>query len=237
MSARITNRFREIITSYLRAPAGWSLFGTMLGQLDSVVQAMADGVRESLIAVCEEDALEAHARNSNDRRANIETLPQLRAYLLKRWDRKKEAGTEDGLRFQLGRIGFPVVDLVCERDLREAGIAGAFGGNVGYSFVVLRLPNAIGPALEWDGGGDYDGGGLWGTGLTPDQLLEITYTFQKWKPDGTSFRFIIIDQDGSTTWDGAGFHGNYISIPVNEPWEFITGSPLVYHYNVDFLNP
>lgn len=237
MSARITNRMRGIITSYLRAAHGWSLFGAILAQIDSVNQAIADAVRESLIAVCDDDALDAHARNSNDRRSSIESAAQLRAYLLKRWDRKREAGTEDGLRFQLARIGYPVVDLVCERDLREAGIVGAFGGKVGYGFVVLRLPNRWTDASIWNGGGTWGGGGVWGARITLEALAELVYILQKWKPDGTSFRFIIIDNDGTTTWDGTGFHGNYLSIPVNEPWEYLTGTAFLPDYNVDFLNP
>lgn len=237
MSARIVNRMRPLLTSYLRAPHGWSLMGSLFGQLDGIVQAMADGVRQSLIAVCDDDVLDLHARNSNDRRALIETLAQLRAYLLTRWDRKAEAGTEDGLHVQLTRIGYPRHDLVSELELREAGIVGAFGGKVGYSFVVLRLPNRWVGAGLWNDGSLWNGGQVWGSAMTAEAILELTYTLQKWKPGGTSFRFAILDNDGSTTWDGTGFHGNYQTIPINEPWEFITGSTLVADYNTNFLTP
>ncbi len=237
MSARIANRMRGLVTSYLRGDHGWSIYGSILAQVDSVCQAMADGVRESMIWTCDDSTLEAHARNSNDRRASIETSPQLRAYLKTRWTRKKEAGTEDGLRFQLKRIGYPVVDLVCERDLREAGIAGAFGGKVGYSFVVLRLPNRWTDTSIWGGAVDWDGGGIWGTSMTTEAIGELVYTLQKWKPDGTSFRFFVIDNDGTTTWDGTGFHGNYQTMPINEPWEYLTGSSLIPDYNTDYINP
>lgn len=238
MSARITNRLRAIITSYLRAQPGWSLLGTILAQMDTIAQDMADAVRESLIAVCDEDALDLHGRNSNDRRSSRETAEQFRAYLLTRWDRKQEAGTEDGLRYQLRRIGYPNVDLVCERDLREAGISGAFGGKVGYSFVVLHQPHPFSQGNLWDDDRLWDDGTLWGANaISEAQVGELIFTLQKWKPDGTSFRFAIIDNDGTTTWDASGFHGNYDTIPINEPWEYLTGSPLIPDYNTDFVNP
>ena len=106
MSGRIANRMLQIVPSWLRAPMGWSFFGSMVAEMDSVAQDAADGAAASLIISCNEDVLDHHAINSNDRKSSVESYPQLRKYLLSRWDRKKEAGTKDGLSFQLARIGY-----------------------------------------------------------------------------------------------------------------------------------
>lgn len=210
--------------------------GSLLGLIDSLVQAQADSSAESKILTCGDDALDAHARNSNDRRALIEDDAALRAYLARRWDRKHEAGTEDGLHFQLTRLGYPNHELVSELDLRTAGIA-AFGGKVGYAFVLIRLPYVNQAPVLWDDGTLWDAdGALWGSVLSSQALRELVYTLQKWKPGGVTFRFIVLDLDGSTTYDGTGLHGNYALFPVLEPWEQHNGA-LVYDYNLSYLVP
>lgn len=237
MSGRIANRMLQIVPSWLRAPMGWSFFGSMVAEMDSVAQDAADGAKASLIISCEEDVLDHHAINSNDRKSSVESYAKLRKYLLSRWDRKKEAGTEDGLHYQLARIGYPAHELVCERDLREAGFTGAFGGNVGYAFLVIRPPNRWSNPELWDGGGTWGGGGMWGASITAEGLAELSDTLQRWKPAGVTFRFVIFDLDGLTTWDALGFHGSYLSVPLFEPWEELTGGPFLPSYNTDFVNP
>lgn len=233
MGSRIANRIRQIAPLFLRSPAGWPLLGSIVRMFDDVAEAAEDGASAALITECEDDALEAHASNTNDRRVSRETLPQLRSYLRKRWDRKKEAGTEDALHFQLNRLGYPAHVLVCERELREAGITGAFGGNVGYAFLVIRPPFLSTPTISWDGTASWSGGGLWGGGgLSPDQVGEIKDMLRRWKPAGTSFRFIVVDTDGLTNWDISGLHGNYSVIPLND----MRGA-FVPYYNHSYLTP
>lgn len=234
MSARIANRFRGLVPSFLRGAQGWGLFGSIVGLFDSVVTDQETAVAYSRIQTCPGDGLDMHARNSNDRRSSLESNDALRAHLSKRWHHAKQKATEEGLRYQLARIGYPQVELVCERDLREAGIA-AFGGKVGYSFCLIRQPHRWAVGNDWDGGGDWEDGSLWGTAMTKEALDELVYTLQQNRPAGVSWRFVVLDNDGSTTYDGTGFHGSYQLLPINESWEFQTGAPFVADYNTSYL--
>ena len=78
---------------------------------------------------------------------------------------------------------------------------------------------------------------MWGASITAEGLAELSDTLQRWKPAGVTFRFVIFDLDGLTAWDALGFHGSYLSVPLFEPWEELTGGPFLPSYNTDYLTP
>lgn len=186
-------------------------------------------------------ALSAIARSLNDRSYARETVDGLRAYLLQQRQAKKRAGTEDALHEQFARLGCSAIEIIKELDLRRAGVVGGFGGNIGFFFIIIRQPHPFpAEADTWDGGGDWDdGSSTWGgSALSYGDQSEIADLLRRWKPSGTSCRFIVLDQDGSTTWGTGGLAGNYQLIPFNEAWEFLPpGGAVVPYYNTDYLTP
>ena len=185
-------------------------------------------------------ALSALARNVNDRSYARETVAALRTYLLQQRKAKRRAGTEDGLHEQFARLGCPAIEIVKELDLRLAGVAGGFGGNIGFFFIIVRQPHPfVALSGTWNGGGSWDdGSSTWGTTLNGSDQAEISDLLRRWKPAGTSCRFVLFDADGSTAWGPGGLTGDYQTLPFNEAWEFLPPSGIVIpYYNTDFLTP
>lgn len=219
------------ITRYLR---------TFCEILDTVSQDAEDARKELSIVDCSEEALAPHARSRNDRTFTREAVSALRLYLLRILAEKRKAGTPDAIHAQFARFGCPVVEIVTELDLRNAGVVGGFGGNEGFWFLVIRQPHPF-PLFntEWDGGGEWDDEvSYWGSAIGQTEIADMTDIFQRWKPAGTSCRFVIIDEDGTFTWGPGGLAGNYQLIPINESWEHVPpfGAP-IHYYNSDFLTP
>lgn len=220
---------RKRIVAYLRSFAE---------ACDVLAQDSLDARSESLIESASSMATLAHARNANDRGYARESVAALKTYLLRRLAEKRKAGTADGLRAQFARFGCPTVEIVTELDLRTAGVVGGFGGNIGFFFVLIRLPHPWSQAPIWDGGGAWGGDDIWGGTATDNDQAEWRDLLRRWKPAGTSCRFVIVDEDGSTTWGPAGFSGNYQTYPINEAWEALPPYGIVTpYYNTDYLNP
>mgnify|MGYP001158829584 FL=1 len=219
------------ITSYLR---------TFCEVADEVAQDILDARGQLLIESASRAALLALARNANDRGFAREQTKDLAAYLLRILTEKRKAGTEDGLRAQFARMGMPAIEIVKELDLRNAGVVNGFGGNEGFFFIIVRAPFPFASlAGSWDGGGTWDDdAATWGTAITPSDQADIGDVLRRWKPAGTSCRFILFDEDGTTGWGPAGLSGNYQELPYNEAWEYLPPSGVVTpYYNVDFLTP
>jgi hypothetical protein len=219
------------ITAYLR---------TFVEVADQVAQDLLDARTELLPAESSDEALAPHARARNDRTFARETATALRAYLLRHLSEKRKAGTEDAIRAQFARFGCPNVEIVTELDLRDAGVVNGFGGNIGFWFLILRQPHPFPLFLTtWDGGGEYDDEiSYWGSAIGATEIADMTDILRRWKPAGTSCRFVLIDEDGTTAWGPGGLTGNYQTIPINEAWEYLPPSGVVTpYYNTDFLTP
>lgn len=244
--ARVSNyvRGRTSGVRWLHEPGGRGLLGSLAGLMDSVLGDASAGAKEAMIRECSDVALDPHARNTGDRRTLVDTNTTLRSYLWQRWDAHKEAGTEDGLHRQMARLGYSTCEFWSWQRLKLAGVPGnvAFGGRLGFFFVVIRQPHPFVDGPSWDGGDDWDGGALWGTGTRYDgidaaeAIAEIAFTLQRWRPSGRSPRFVVIDLDGSTqvvTAAPYNFTGNYLLYPIWEPHEYRNGAP-VDVYNTRF---
>lgn len=224
---------------YLSGKRGTGYLATFANIGDEVGQDALDARDEASPETASPKALAALARNNNDRTFRREPPSLLRAYLLRILSEKQKAGTVDGLNTQFARFGCPNIEIVTELDLRNAGVVGGFGGNIGFFFIIVRQPAFARPLPSvWDGGGTWDDGSLWGTSLTYDDIAELQDIIRRWKPAGTSCRFVLFDDDGSTAWGPAGITGSYDQIPINEAWEHLPPLGIVTpYYNADFLAP
>lgn len=245
---RLTNYITRITSGIrsLHRPGGSGLLWSLSGLMDRVLSDASDAVREGMLLECSDAALDYHARNSNDRRVTAETNATLRSYLSQRWLRKKEAGTEDGLRKQLARLGYPNCELWSYQRLKLAGVPAnvAFGGpaQLGFWFVIIRPPHPFNDGPVWDGGADWDDGSYWGgsaAGGLGQRLSELEFTLHAWRASGRSPRFAVIDLDGTTQvqltppYD---FTGNYEIYPFFEAGERIGGTVTPF-YSASFVNP
>lgn len=208
----------------------------LLRGLDARLEQLERVAARGMLLECEDADLDGHLRNTGDARAWSETDDAVRAYLADRWTGYKLAGTREGLLRQLGRHGLPVVRIVRELDLRHAAIAGAFGGNIGYYFLVIEPPSPFTSTLppEWDGGGDWDGGATWNGTL--DGLIEaLRVSIRRWEAAGESCRYIIAGTDNTFAWDPMTFtpSGSYDVYPVGKAWEWVGG--LHPYYSFDYL--
>ena len=152
----------------------------------------------------------------------------------------RKKGTTDGLEAQFARMLMPNIEIVTELDLRNAGAVNPFGGNVGFFFILVSGPHPFAATYAtWDGGKVFDDPtATWGMSLSPSDQSEIEDVIRRWKPAGTSCRFVVFDDDGTTTWGPLGLSGSYQLLPIWEPWERLppAGTPVAY-YNADFLVP
>ncbi len=245
--SRITNYAIELARGirWLHRPGGAGLQRSRTGLFDSVLGDAVDAAKESMLVECTDKALDYHARNTNDRRVLGETSVRLRAYLRTRWTRRKESGTEDGLRYQMGRLGYSQVEFWSWQRLKLAGVPGAtaFGGRVGFWFCIIRQPHPFIGGPLYDGGDLYDGGSFWGLGLfgggdPAPYFQEIDFCLHRWRPSGRSPRFVVIDLDGSTqvlTTSPYDFTGNYVTIPLFEAGEKLNVPPASF-YSSSFVN-
>lgn len=216
------------ITAFLRAiaEAGDYYAGRILSARNEWTVESAS--REALLAI---------ARNWNDRGFDRETATALRAYLLDIIEQHRKKGTDDGIKAQFARLGYPTTEIVTELTLRDAGAVNPFGGNVGFFFILVKQPYPLTFAYAaWDGGGAWnDGVSRWGWNDNTDLLNQIRSVLRSWKPAGTSCRFIVFDEDGTAGWNAAGLTGNYALIAFNEPWEITSSGLVSYYYNSSFL--
>lgn len=247
---RLTNYITRITSGIrsLHRPGGSGLLWSLSGLMDRVLSDASDAVREGMLLECSDAALDYHARNSNDRRVTAETNATLRSYLSQRWLRKKEAGTEDGLRKQLARLGYPNCELWSYQRLKLAGVPAnvAFGGpaQLGFGFAIIRQPHPFTSGIVWDGGAAWDDGSRWDISLSSgadptSRLAELEFTLRAWKPSGRSFRFVVFDLDGSAqvqTTAPYDFTGNYALVSLFETGERLRGSPVEF-YSASFVNP
>lgn len=239
MSVSITHYLRQLRIDYLQTQTARAVWEPWAAAGESVVNRFVFTVRQARLQQCNDDMLDRHARNRNDRRAPLETHAALRRYLLdEQWDAKREAGTEQGLIRQLKRIPpITTVEVVPEIRLRKLGYTGAFGG-YNFFFVVIRPPHPwLGLLPVWDGGGEWGGGEVWGGGINPDQLDTLRQIIRAWKPAGHSCRFIVFDE-GDFSYDGTGLHGGYSLVHCWEAWEDGEGTAVrTPFYNDSYLVP
>jgi len=191
----------------------------------------------AMLLECPDSDLDNHLRNTGDERACGESDAAVRAYLANRWTAYKLAGTREGLLLQLARFGLTRVTIVRELDLRHAGIAGAFGGELGYYFLVVEPPSpfSAGSAPAYDGGGTWGGGGVWG-GL-PDGFLDcLRRSIRRWE-GSDSCRYILAAADNTFVWDPVTFTytGEADTYPVAKAWEWKGG--LHPYYTTSYTTP
>jgi len=225
------------IPKRLRSKAAADLWRGLLSGADKRI-ADADRVAEAgMLLECPADRLDAHLRNTGDWRAPGESDAAVRAYLADRWPAYKEAGTRDALVRQLRRYSVTRFELVRELDLRHAAVAGAFGGNIGYYFLVFYPPHPLtDDAPYWDDGSEWDGGGSWG-GSASAYLESLRASIRRWEAGGESCRFIVAGENGSFAYDPLTFTwtGAYSVYPVCKAWEWVGG--LHPYYSYDYLTP
>lgn len=242
MSTLITNYLLRDLARprYLSGRRITAYLHTFAEVADELAQDLLDARSELLPTASSAQALSPHARTRNDRTFTREGVADLRAYLLRHLSEKRKAGTEDAIHAQFARFGCPVVEIVKELDLRDAAVVNGFGGEIGFWFLIIRQPHPF-PLFTtlWDGGGDWgDEVSYWGSAIGQSEISDITDILRRWKPAGTSCRFVLIDEDGTTSWGPGGLSGNYQTIPINEAWEYLPPSGVVTpYYNTDFLTP
>ena len=209
----------------------------LLSGLDSRADDMDALAARGMLLECRDQDLDAHLRNTRDIRLCGETDAEVRAYLAQRWTADKEAGTPEGLLRQLRRMHLDNVLIVRELDLRHGGIAGAFGGNTGFYFLVVQQPSPFTLNQQgalWDGGSDWDGGGVWDG--VPDSLLDcLRYAIRRWEPSGHSCRYVLAAADNTFAWDPVTFTytGNADSYPIAKGWEWQRGLQPYYTTSYD----
>lgn len=240
MSVTIRDYLRRLRIDYLQTPTARAFWEPLAAAADRVVQRFVFVARQGTVMQCNDDMLDLHARNKNDKRAPRESHAALRSYLSGPvWDAKKAAGTKEGLIRQLRRIpSITTVEVVREIDLRKAGIVGAFGG-YNFFFVVIWPPHPwYGGAPRWGDGGEWDDGRVWGGSLiTAEELQELRRIIRAGKPDGHSCRFIVF-ADTTFSYDGTGLHGKYKLYHCWEGWEDGNGSAArTPYYNNSYLVP
>lgn len=205
---------------------------------DKYAQQVIDSRNEHTAEKATHDALLALARNMNDRGFACEDDRLLMQYLLRIIAEHRKKGTTDGIKTQFARIGCPNIEIVTELDLRNAGAVNPFGGNIGFFFILVNQPHPMASVGggAWDGGESWDDGVTrWGWNGTQDDLSEISDILRRWKPSGTSCRFVVFDDDGSAAWAAGGLTGNYSLIAFNESWEKAPTGLVSYYYNSSFL--
>ncbi len=204
---------------------------------DTLAQNVLQSRAESTAQTASRDGLLALARNMNDRGFDAESTADLLVYVLDIIEQHRKKGTEDGIKKQFARIGYPTCEIVTELTLRDAGAVNPFGGNIGFFFIIVKQPYPFPLSYSaWDGGGSWDDGvARWGWADNTDLLNNIRSILRGWKPSGTSCRFIVFDEDGTAGWNAGGLTGNYALIAINEPWEITPSGLVAYYYNSSFL--
>lgn len=210
----------------------------LLAGLDQRLEQLERVAARGMLLECDAADLDGHLRNTGDRRQPGEGSAAVRAYLADRWTAYKEAGTPEGLRRQLLRAGIPRVTIVRELDLRRAAIPGAFGGNIGFYFLVIDPPSVFSgsPPPEWDGGTEWNGGGVW-NGLPAGYIDAIRFQIRRWEASGESCRYIVVGTDNTFAWDPVSFtaSGAYEIYPIGKAWEWVGG--LHPYYSYDYATP
>ncbi len=241
------------ISDYIVSGAAGTLKRLRRGTMANLWRGLLSGVdrraddlelvaERAMLLECSAADLDNHLRNTNDERACGETDDEVRAYLANRWTAYKLAGTPEGLRLQLARFKINRVTIVRELDLRHAAIAGAFGGETGYYFLVLDPPHPFlsGLAPIWDDGGTWQDGRVWG-GIPESSLacLESLRRFvRRWEPSGESCRYILAGVDNTFAWDPVTFTytGNAVSLPIAKGWEWTPAGFRAY-YTTTYTTP
>jgi hypothetical protein len=131
--------FKDTRVSWLRKANPQKYFKAFGQVFDELINRGVTALKTSRIEQCDISALDAHARNSNLKRARNEADESLRAYLKTRWETWAAAGTEKRIVAALRRIGFKNVKVVSWYDLILRGVPSPFGG--GYQTIAGVNPN------------------------------------------------------------------------------------------------
>lgn len=154
----------------------------------------------------------------------------VRAYLANPWLKWEKAGTRQRLLEELALLGYSSCDIISWSDLVAAGNPPTvFGGFSSFFYVIIRKPNPWLPPGKWGDGADWGGGSKWGSTATWAEIQAIRRVIKKWKPAGSSCRFIEAWLQVSLF----GFPVRWTRWPVNEDWErSATGAyPNFYNYS------
>lgn len=233
MGNRITTYITKILPSWINN----QFMLALSGQADQLVDYYLQVKKQAFILSQDGGMLDLSARNSGDRRLQYrfptpESDDQLKAYLLTRWTRHLEAGTQDALDFQVRRFGFTNYTWVTEQGLRDAGYVGAFGNDAdglqpgtlptdpplvpgpgsNYFAIIIRPPHYFTPAEKWDvTTKKWDDPDIWwdlgkpyGYPVDPNTVLnDFAELISDWRQSGASLRHVVIDFVGDCVVDNA----------------------------------
>lgn len=222
----------SFLTLYPRVTPRWAkrakvraLLSQVYAQADAVVDRLAGSISARCVELAPDDALDAVGGTSGLRRAPGEGASAFRSYLRDPWARWYKAGSDLGLQAELSHLGFPNAEIHTYWSIVADGgdPAVVFGGFTSFFYVALPSTGAFVPPGDWNGGGLWRDGALWGIGGDPHLLAAVRAAIAVWKPADTSCRFVSIALGGSTT-----------VVPLGEPWEVdrATGAfREFYHYS------
>lgn len=232
---------RKLSWHYLNGTWGAGLFRTLADACDATFASSKDAVRQRLLSKCTDEALPYLGQNFNlDWPARF-TAQQIRDYIGSPWDHWENAGSAPRLVAELTALGHnpSVISYRSLVDIIGTDPNTTFGGYSSFFYVILRAPFPF----PWDVAGRWGpppvgSGALWGSapflwgisGAQVWQLDEVRRTIAKWKPAGSSCRFIEV-------WlkvDIFGVPTEVRRFPVHEQWELQSNGAAREFYNYSY---
>lgn len=216
---------QSLLPPWLSKPRG-KRFTKAFGDVgDTFRNDVAYGVRSTMIEEAGSDTYALHLRNSNLDAAHIDTPTTILAYLRYRWNAWRASGARDGMLYQLARLGYANAKIFSYVDLLIfiLGVVinpNVFGANEGFFYIDIDTPSGFGPPVDWDDGHAWDDGHLWDLSEPfTGAIGEIITTVRKWKPVGSSCRFIRFR-----------IGNQWIVVPVGETWEYDADGNVTDYY-------
>lgn len=240
---------QRLYVRWANRPRAGAFLRAFSAQRDQLVTRFRDAAKVNFPALCDDTALDAAASSRNLERVPGESSASLRNYLSGTWQIWPTAGTRGRLLAEISRVGCPNSQIWGYRELVKAGAPPTvFGGFSSFFFVLIKPPHVFLPRNQWADGSKWSGGKKWG--LNGDRLVldNLKRQIKKWKPAGTSCRFLAIDLAGDASvplwgninwgqWLWGGISGtDVITIPTWEDWETdFNGALRREFYNYSYL--
>lgn len=129
----------KILADYLSSPNGEKFFKSFAQTSEDVLLNGQEARKEGMSQECANDTLGEHFNNGYAIMSPFETSLQARQYLSGLFEKWKKNGSVEGLLDELKRFGITRAKVWTWKDLVEAGVPSAFGGN--YTKIVGIDPN------------------------------------------------------------------------------------------------
>lgn len=167
--------------------------------------------RAARLETCHSSLLDAHARNSGLPRVRGESDESFRKLLLNPWETFRLMGTSRGLLRAVERLGYRAA-LLSETDYNLLDRSFAFGESKWFFHLDIFAPSGFEPPEEWEGGWVWEQeGALWDIREPyPGALGELVDTVRRWKPAGSSCRFLRFELPDRS----------WVTVPCAEDWEY-----------------